>query len=61
MRPLSILLADWCILTAAIFHIAWSDQTQLIMFLKNMTMAGGFLIVVRAGAFGFGFDSKSKK
>jgi uncharacterized membrane protein YphA (DoxX/SURF4 family) len=31
------------------------------MFLKNMTMAGGFLIVVRAGAFGFGFDSKSKK
>jgi putative oxidoreductase len=61
VRPLSILLAIWCILTAAIFHIAWSDQTQMIMFLKNMTMAGGFLIVARASVSSFGFDSKSKK
>jgi putative oxidoreductase len=61
VRPLSILLAGWCVLTAAIFHIAWSDQTQMIMFLKNMTMAGGFLIVARAGAPGFSFDGKSTK
>jgi hypothetical protein len=33
----------------------------MIMFLKNMTMAGGFLIVARASVSSFGFDSKSKK
>jgi putative oxidoreductase len=58
IRPLSILLAGWCLLTAAIFHTAWADQTQMIMFLKNMTMAGGFLILARAGAPGLGFDGK---
>jgi putative oxidoreductase len=61
VRPLSILLAGWCLLTAAIFHVAWSDQTQMIMFLKNMVMAGGFLIVARAGAPGMGLDGKSAK
>jgi putative oxidoreductase len=58
IRPLSILLAGWCLLTAVIFHTAWADQTQMIMFLKNMTMAGGFLILARAGAPSLGFDGK---
>jgi putative oxidoreductase len=58
IQPLSILLAGWCLLTAAIFHTAWADQTQMIMFLKNMTMAGGFMILARAGAPGLGVDGK---
>ncbi|KAF2111180.1 hypothetical protein BDV96DRAFT_582716 [Lophiotrema nucula] len=45
-KHLGWLLAGWCILTAAIFHADFKDQTQLIMFLKNMTMAGGFLGLV---------------
>jgi hypothetical protein len=28
------------------------------MFLKNMTMAGGFLMLARVGAPGLGFDGK---
>ena len=28
----------------------------MIMFLKNMTMAGGFLVLAKAGAPGFGMD-----
>src|SRR5579862_7608926 len=52
LRPLAILLAGWCLLTAAIFHTDWSDQTQQVMFLKNMTMAGGFLIMARMGSWG---------
>jgi hypothetical protein len=28
----------------------------MVHFLKNMTMAGGFLILARAGAPGLGFD-----
>ena len=48
IRPVSILLAGWCLLTAAIFHTAFADQNQLVNFFKNMTMAGGFLLIARA-------------
>ena len=58
LRPLALVLAGWCLLTAAIFHTAFSDQTQMVMFLKNMTMAGGFLILARAGAPAFGLDGR---
>ena len=47
IRPVSILLAGWCLLTAVIFHTAFSDQNQLVNFFKNMTMAGGFLLIAR--------------
>ncbi|OCT52772.1 Inner membrane protein YqjF [Cladophialophora carrionii] len=43
--PVSIVLSAWCLLTAAIFHKDLTDQTQMIMFLKNMAMAGGFLVL----------------
>ena len=56
VRPLSWVLAGWCVLTAAIFHTAFADQIQMVMFMKNMTMAGGFLILAKAGAPGFGVD-----
>jgi uncharacterized membrane protein YphA (DoxX/SURF4 family) len=39
-RPLALLLAGWCLLTAIIFHTAFADQIMMMMFLKNMTMAG---------------------
>ena len=48
IRPVSVLMAGWCILTAVIFHTAFSDQNQMINFFKNMTMAGGFLLIARA-------------
>ena len=48
--PVSVILSGWCLLTAAIFHKELSDQTQMIMFLKNMAMAGGFLILAESGS-----------
>ncbi|KAJ9616933.1 hypothetical protein H2200_000653 [Cladophialophora chaetospira] len=47
-NPVSVILSGWCLLTAAIFHKELSDQTQMIMFLKNMAMAGGFLVLAEA-------------
>ena len=49
VRPLSILLAGWCVLTAVIFHTKFSDLDQLMNFFKNMTMAGGFLMIAMTG------------
>jgi putative oxidoreductase len=58
VRPLSLVLAGWCVLTAAIFHTAFGDQVQQVMFLKNMVMAGGFLILASHGAPGGGIDGR---
>lgn len=57
-RPLGVLLAGWCLLTAAIFHTAFADQNQLINFLKNLAMAGGFLLLARADATGLSLDGR---
>lgn len=57
-RPLGVLLAGWCLLTAAIFHTAFADQNQLINFLKNLAMAGGFLLLAQAGATGLSLDGR---
>jgi len=38
-RPVAVLLTGWCLLTAVIFHTAFSDPIMLMMFLKNITMA----------------------
>jgi putative oxidoreductase len=57
-RPLGVLLAGWCLLTVAIFHTAFADQNQLINFLKDLAMAGGFLLLARAGATGFGLGGR---
>jgi len=55
-HPLSVVLAGWCLLTAFIFHTEFTDQTQLIMMLKNLAMAGGFLILSDHGAPGMSVD-----
>jgi putative oxidoreductase len=57
IRPVSVLLAGWCVLTAAIFHTKFSDLDQLMNFFKNITMAGGFLMLARNGSWGGGIDA----
>ncbi len=57
IRPVSILMAGWCILTTAIFHTAFSDQNQMINFFKNMTMAGGFLLIARTHPMALSVDA----
>lgn len=56
LRPLGAVLAGWCLLTALIFHTAFADQNQTINFLKNLAMAGGFLLLARRGAPTLGLD-----
>ena len=49
-RPVAAVLAAWCLLTAAVFHTAFADQNQLINFLKNLGIAGGFVFLALHGA-----------
>ena len=48
-RIVSILLAGYTLIAAALFHNHFSDQTQLIMFLKNVSIAGAFLMLAATG------------
>jgi putative oxidoreductase len=51
-------LSLFCISTAVIFHTNFSDQMQLIAFMKNFALAGGFLFLVVNGAKGYCLDKK---
>ncbi len=55
-RIIALLLAGFSLVSAVIFHTDFSDQIQQIMFLKNVAMAGGFLLLAKVGAPGFSFD-----
>ena len=42
--------AAFCVVTAALFHNNFADQIQMVMFLKNFAIAGGFLMFFAHGA-----------
>lgn len=56
-RLAAIALAGFCLLSALLFHGNFGDQTQMIMFLKNVSMAGGFLLLASSGATALSKDS----
>ena len=60
-RLVAFLFAGFCLLSAAIFHADFSDQTQLIMFMKNLAIAGGFLFLVANGAGSYSIDNRGLK
>jgi putative oxidoreductase len=49
-RLTALLLAVWCIATAFVAHYHPDSREQMIHFMKNVCMAGGFLQVVAYGA-----------
>ena len=53
-------LAGFSIVSALLFHNNFADQIQMIMFLKNVAMAGGFLLLVAHGAGPLSLDHRSK-
>ena len=49
-RIVAFLLAGFSLVSALLFHANFADQIQQIMFLKNVSIAGGFLLLVAHGA-----------
>jgi putative oxidoreductase len=60
-RVAAFLLAGFCLLTALIFHNNLADQTQMIMFFKNLSIAGGFLLLVVNGAGSLSLDRRASR
>jgi len=57
-RVTAVLLAGFSIVTALLFHAQFSDAIQQIMFLKNMAIAGGFLVLAAQGAGAWSLDAR---
>jgi len=54
----ALALAIFTLATALIFHTDFTNQMQLISFLKNFAIAGGFLIIFVNGAGKYSIDHK---
>jgi putative oxidoreductase len=60
-RLVAFLLAGFSLLTALTFHNKLADQTQMIMFFKNLSIAGGFLLLLANGAGALSLDARNAK
>ena len=54
------ILSIFCLLTAFLFHFDFSNQSQLVSFLKNIGLAGGFLFIVANGTKDWAVDKEKK-
>ena len=60
-RVAALLLAAFSVLTALTFHNNLADQIQMIMFFKNLSIAGGFLLLAANGAGPLSLDRRAAK
>jgi putative oxidoreductase len=49
-RIAAFLLAGFCLLTALLVHFHTDDPGNMLHFMKNLSMAGGFLVLALHGA-----------
>jgi putative oxidoreductase len=56
-RAAALVLALFCVATAFIAHLHPGDMMQMINFMKNICMAGGFLQLVAWGAGSWSLDA----
>ncbi len=57
----AIALAGFSILSAVLFHADFSNQAQMISFMKNIAIAGGFLTLFVHGPGAFALDNRANK
>ena len=57
-RYAAIALAGFCVLAAYFFHYQPGDMGQMINFMKNVTIAGGFLVLAGSGPGAFALENR---
>jgi putative oxidoreductase len=60
-RGAGVVLALFCLTTAAFFHTNFADPNQIFHFIKNMVMTGGLLQLVTYGAGAISVDNRHSK
>ena len=59
-RIAAFVLAGFSMVSAMLFHADFSNQMEMTNFMKNFTIAGGFLLIVAHGAGAFSLDNRAK-
>lgn len=59
-RWTALALAGFSILSAIIFHSNFGDQAEMTNFLKNLSIAGGMLVLFANGAGSYSLDNRKK-
>jgi putative oxidoreductase len=59
-RLAAFLLAGFSLLSGLLFHGNFAEPMQMILFMKNVALAGGFLMVVSLGAGAFSVDGRKR-
>ena len=57
-RIVAFLMAGFTIVATLIFHSNLGDQMQMLFFMKNLSIAGGLLLVVSHGAGPYSIDNR---
>lgn len=60
-RLSALALAGFTLAAAALFHANFAEPMQQILFLKNVAIAGGFLVLVAQGAGAWSLDARFAK
>lgn len=60
VREVSFLLAGFTLVSALVFHTDFADQMQMVMFLKNLSIAGAFLLLFVNGPGKFSLDARKR-
>jgi putative oxidoreductase len=55
----ALLLAAFCVFAGYVFHFQPEDQMQMISFMKNLTIAGGFLALYVSGPGSISVDART--
>ncbi|MBC8020887.1 MAG: DoxX family protein [Methyloceanibacter sp.] len=57
-RWAALALAGFCLLSGWLFHYQPGDMAQMISFMKNITIAGGLLVLAGSGPGAYALDSR---
>ena len=56
----ALILAAFCVATALLFHMDFTNQMQTVSFLKNFGLGGGFLFIATNGPKEWAIERKKK-
>lgn len=60
-RAAALALGAFCFASALLFHCDFSNQDQAILFMKNLAIAGGFLLLAAAGPGDISIDNRTSR
>ena len=59
-RYAALLLSGFCLLSALVFHSNFAEQNEMMHFMKNLALSGGFLFLVAQGGGNYSLDNRAR-